>query len=211
MIRRDVLLALVGAATAPFVVDPFGGTPARAAGVDINSILHDPEAPVGGNPNGDVTIVAFFDYNCPFCKKSEPDLKRIVETDGRIKLVYKDWPILTEASIHGARLALAAKYQNKYQQIHDALLAIPGHKIPATQMLEAAKATGIDSTKLLEDLKAHASQIDGLLQRNLAQADAMGLQGTPVFLIGPFLVAQALDLDGFKGAVAQARERQASK
>jgi protein-disulfide isomerase len=71
-----------------------------------------------GNPKGDGTIVAFLDYNCPFCEKSEPDLERIVKEDGRVRLVYKDWPALTEASIYGAQLALAAKYQGEYDLAH---------------------------------------------------------------------------------------------
>jgi protein-disulfide isomerase len=76
---------------------------ARADDADItrDAILNDPAAPVAGNPKGDLTIVSFFDYNCRFCKKSEPDLERLVKTDGKIRLVYKDWPILTEASITG--------------------------------------------------------------------------------------------------------------
>lgn len=77
-----------------------------------------------GNPKGNITIVTFFDYNCPYCKKAEPDLERVVKEDGQIRLVYKDWPILTKASVYGAQMALAAKYQGKYDAVHAALMAI---------------------------------------------------------------------------------------
>ncbi|WP_283807051.1 DsbA family protein [Bradyrhizobium elkanii] len=69
-------------------------------------ILNDPETPTGGNPNGDLTIVDFFDYNCPYCKAAAKNLEKVVKDDGRIRLVYKDWPILHPTSIIGARLAL---------------------------------------------------------------------------------------------------------
>src|SRR5260370_4468765 len=87
--------------------------PAWSASVDVDAILNDPEAPVAGNPMGDVTIVAFLHYNCPFCKRATPDLDKFVQTDGKVRLVYKDWPILTKASVYGAKLALARKYQGK--------------------------------------------------------------------------------------------------
>lgn len=182
---------------------------AQSAAVDTNAILNDPEAPVAGNPKGDVTIVAFLDCNCPFCKKATPDLDRLVKTDGKIRLVYKDWPILSDASVYGAKTALAARYQGKYEVVHAALMAIPGRQIPIFMMRDAVKATGIDMARLGADAKAHATEIGALLQRNLAQADSLGLEGTPVFLIGPYKVAAVLDYDGFKKSVADARARQA--
>ncbi len=175
------------------------------------AILNDPEAPVGGNPKGDVTIVAFEDYNCPYCKKAEPALQRLIKDDGHIRLVYKDWPILSETSLYGAELALAAKYQGKYEVVHRALMQIPG--APGTRadkavMDKAVHEAGIDVARLNKDLDAHLVDIGALLQRNNAQAKGMGFQGTPVFLIGPYLVAAALDYDGFKKVVAQAREKE---
>ncbi|KOX53037.1 DsbA family protein [Methylobacterium sp.] len=207
MDRRTLLALLPAAALAPTLLSPPGAGQAFAEGIDANAILNDPEAPVSGNAKGDLTIVAFLDYNCPFCKKSEPDLLRLVKADGRIRLVHKDWPILGDASVYGAQLALAAKYQGRYDAVHRALMAIPGHKIPKERMLEAVSAAGVDMARLEEDRKTHQAEIAALLQRNLDQADALGLQGTPVFLIGPLKVAAALDFDGFKQAVTQARAR----
>ena len=168
-------------------------------------ILNDPAAPVAGNPAGDVTIVAFLDYNCPFCKKAAPDLERAVKQDGRVRLVYKDWPILSEASKYGARAALAAKYQGKYQEVHNALLAVPGRKITEDQMREAISKSAVDLTRMERDMKAHAAEIDTVLDRNLAQADGLGLQGTPVFLIGSFMVPSVLSYEEFQKVIAEAR------
>ncbi|MHB2205336.1 DsbA family protein [Methylobacterium sp. CM6257] len=207
MDRRTLLALLPAAALAPALLAPPGAGQAFAEGIDANAILNDPEAPVSGNAKGDLTIVAFLDYNCPFCKKSEPDLLRLVKSDGRIRLVHKDWPILGDASVYGAQLALAAKYQGRYDAVHRALMAIPGRRISKERMLEAVSAAGADMARLEEDGKAHQGEIAALLQRNLDQADALGLQGTPVFLIGPLKVAAALDYDGFKQAAAQARAR----
>jgi protein-disulfide isomerase len=178
---------------------------AQDADTSANSILNDPAAPVAGNPKGDLTIVTFFDYNCPFCKKAEPALEKVVAEDGHIRVVYKDWPILTKASVYGAQLALAAKYQGKYDAVHAALMSIPGAKIPEDQMLAAIRKSGVDMNRLDADLKAHADEITALLRRNLTQADALELQGTPAYLVGHFKVTSALTYEGFKRAVADAR------
>lgn len=206
MHRRDFIRLAAVSLLPPALMAGTGR--ALAQSVDVEGILRDPEAPTAGNPNGDVTIVAFFDYNCPFCKKSEPDLARVVKEDGNIRVVYKDWPILTKASVYGAQLALAAKYQDKYHEVHAALMAIPGRKIPEEQMLEAVKASGVDMNRLNLDLTLHGPQIAAQLKRNNSQAESIGLQGTPTYLVGP-LLASTLDYASFKRAIAEARRRQA--
>lgn len=207
MNRRQVLsVALTSTVAAALVLTR---SDAFAQGVDVKGILHDPETPTFGNPKGDVTIVAFFDYNCPFCKKAAPDLERAVKEDGKVRLIYKDWPVLTEASLYGAQLALAAKYQGKYQLVHHALMAIPGRRIPKEQMLTATKASGVDMIRLEADMQQQAAAIMALIRRNTDQADSLGLQGTPAYLIGPFRTS-TLDYAGFKEALAEARRRQAS-
>lgn len=206
MNRRQLLSVVT---TAPLVTAWAFRTPvALAQSVNTNDILNDPEAPTFGNPKGDVTIVAFLDYNCPFCKKAAPDLDRIVKEDGKVRLVYKDWPILSEASLYGAQLALAAKYQGKYHSVHHALMAIPGRKIPKEQMLAAVKESGVDFNRLQADMQQQDAAIMGLIRRNSAQADAIGLRGTPSYLIGPFRTS-TLDYSGFKEALVEARRRQA--
>lgn len=205
MKRRDFLTA----AALGLALPALSGGPAFAEDIDVDAILHDPAAPTAGNAKSDVTIVAFLDYNCPYCKKSAPDLDRIVREDGKIRLVYKDWPVLTEASVYGAQLALAAHYQQQYDRVHHALMAIPGGRVPQDKMLAAVKASGVGLEQLQSDLKAHAADITALLRRNLAQADSLGLQGTPTYLVGPFRTS-TLDYAGFKQVVSDARKKQAA-
>ena len=112
---------------------------AAAGAIDVEAILNDPATPVAGDPAGDVAIVAFMDYNCPFCKRSSPDLERFVDDDGKVRLVYKDWPILTDASVVGAHLALAAKYQGKYRDAHVAMMSIRGQKIDEASLRAASR------------------------------------------------------------------------
>ncbi|WP_332683359.1 DsbA family protein [Bosea sp. (in: a-proteobacteria)] len=211
MNRRTVLVRLAASGFALASVQGLiGFGSARAVETDSNTVLNDPEAPTAGNPKGDVTIAAFLDYNCPFCKKAAPDLRRIVKTDGRIRLVYKDWPILGDASVYGAQLALGAHYQGKYEAVHHALMGLPSLRIPKDKVLQAVQAAGVDMARLQADLDARADAITALLRRNLAQADAIGLEGTPAYLVGPFRTS-ALNYAGFKQVVADARARQAAK
>jgi protein-disulfide isomerase len=174
-------------------------------------IFNDPETPTGGNPNGDLTIVDFFDYNCPYCKAAAKHLEKVVKADGNIRLVYKDWPILHPTSIIGARLALAAKYQGKYLPVHHALMDIPGYGVAQEKMIEATRNAGIDAAQLDSDMTAHADDIARLIKRNLNIAEAIGLQGTPGFLVGMFKVNEALNEQGFIRVVADARARQKAK
>ncbi len=209
MNRRDVLRyatawsLLGGPASLP------GGPACAQPGViDVNAVLNDPESPLGGNPKGDVTIVVYFDYNCPYCKKSMPDMNRFVTQDGKVRIVYKDWPILAPSSITGAKLALAAKFQGKYLAVHNALMAIPHGHVTDDEMREAAAAApGVDMARLTADAEKHDDEITALLKRNSEQADVMGLPGTPVYLIGPFKMASALDYDGFAQVVADTRKQ----
>ena len=181
---------------------------AAQSDVSREMIVGDPAAPVAGDPKGDVTIVAYLDYNCGFCKKSAPALDRLVKSDGKIRLVYKEWPILSETSVVGAKLALAAKYQGKYREAHQALMGIVGAKIPTEKMTAALTSAGIDMARLKADAATHNAEITAAIKRNDAQARGMGFRGTPVYLVGPLLVAAPLDDAGFKEAVSQARKRQ---
>lgn len=208
MDRRTLLALLPTVALVPALLSLAPHTDeAFAQGIDPNAILNDPDAPVSGNPKGDLTVVAFLDDNCPFCKKAKPDLTRLLKSDGRIRLVHKDWPLLGDASVYSAEIALAAKYQSRYDDVHRALMGVPGRMIRKERMLEAVSASGVDMARLEADRTSHQSEIPALLQRNLDQVDALGLQGTPAFLIGPLKVAAALDYDSFKQAVGQARAK----
>ncbi|HWK64351.1 MAG TPA: DsbA family protein [Rhizobiaceae bacterium] len=183
----------------------------RAQEIEVTKemILDDPAAPTGGNPKGDVTIVNFTDYNCPYCKKVAPVLARVIKDDGRIRHVYKDWPVIRPTSVEGARLALAAHHQGRYEAAHAALMGVPATRdgISAEEMRAALKGAGIDMARLDIDLAGRSREIEALIQRNMAQGDALGLTGTPSFLVGPFRVS-TLDYAGFKQVIADARESQ---
>ncbi|WP_428032041.1 DsbA family protein [Ancylobacter sp.] len=215
MKRRALLLTAAGALLAAslplFAATPDVSPPAgTSTPLDVDALLNDPKTPTFGNPKGDVTIVAFFDYNCGYCRKSLPELERLVAEDGKIRLVYKDWPILAESSVVAAQLALAANFQGQYLAAHKTLMKLPG-KSTTERMSEALADAGIDRARLAKDLKAHAGDIGALLKRNNAQAEALGLPGTPVYLVGPFKVAAALDYQGFKDVVEDARKRAAER
>src|SRR6202021_3463536 len=99
--------------------------PALAESDDVLTealVLRDPDIPVAGNAGGNISIVEYFDYQCPYCRKVEPELSQVVHDDGKVRLVRKDWPILGPASVTAARMALASKYQDKSTQAHDALI-----------------------------------------------------------------------------------------
>ena len=163
-----------------FALAALSASPALAAEINVEEILGDPAAPVGGDPKGDVTIVAFLDYNCPFCKKATPGLARAVRDDGHTRLVYKDWPILAPSSVDGAELALAAKYQGKYEEAHAAMMALKGRSTPQ-QFRAPSKApasTWLGSTPTspptARDHGAHQAQ-----QRRGGIAGASGHAGFP--------------------------------
>ncbi|MFT4080761.1 DsbA family protein [Rhodomicrobium sp.] len=203
---RRLAAALAFAAATALPLAPHSAV-AKDDPLSREAMYEDPDAPVSGNPKGDVTIVAFLDYNCPYCKKSVGDLKRIVRDDGKIRLIYKEWPILGNASKLASRLALAANYQGKYEAAHEALMRAVNHASTRAQLVKALGNAGIDTTRLEADLAAHGKDIDRALARNDAQGDIVGFQGAPTYLIGP-LVSSTLDYAGFKRAVADARARQ---
>ena len=200
--RRGLIVALLAGGLAL-------GALAQATKADEDAILRDQDAPVAGNPAGDVTVVAFLDYDCPYCKVAAPDLARIVKEDGNIRLVYKDWPVIAKLSVYAAQLALAAKHQGRYQQTHDALMATKG-RLGRDQVSAALRAGSVDLERLQADLDAHGEEIQALLRRTMAQADVLGLQSTPTYLVGPFQTS-TLDYQGFKQVVADARTLQRSK
>jgi protein-disulfide isomerase len=173
-------------------------------------VLRDPEIPVVGNPDGDITIVEYFDYNCPYCRKVAPELRQVVQDDGKVRLVHKDWPVLGEVSVIAARMALASKYQDKYVQAHDALIGVAS-KLTAPRIRELLAGAGIDLDRADRDLAANAKAIDAIIARNGAQATAFGFKGTPSFIVGKFRVPGVLTMAQFDQAIADARKAAAQK
>ena len=168
-------------------------------------VLRDPDIPVAGNPNGDITIVEWFDYNCPYCRKLEPELRQVVQDDGKVRLVLKDWPILGPVSTVASRMALAAKYQDKFVQAHDAMIGVSS-KLTEPRVRELLAGAGIDIDRLDRDLAANAKAIDAILIRNNDQAEAFGFRGTPSFIVGKFRVPRPLSMAEFEQVIADARK-----
>ena len=170
----------------------------------VRAILAKPGIEMTGAPRPDVTIVEYFDYNCPYCRRLGPTFRRLVAADRKIAIIYKDWPILGEVSVYAARCALAARYQGRYLVAHDALL--DGPRLSQDDQVESLlQAAGIDVEKLKKDLIAHSQDIDALLARHGTEADALELQGTPGILIGRQLVSGVADFGFIQKMIAEAR------
>ena len=173
-----------------------------------DALLHDAASPIIGNPHGDVTIVAFVDYNCAYCKKSEADLEALVADDPQVRVIYKDWPILAKTSVAAAKVAIAAGWQGKYAEMHKELMRMRAHPANDADISQAAVAAGVDIARLNKDLDQRDGEIIALLKRNFQEAEALQLKGTPVYLVGPFITASPLDLPQFKQIVADARQEE---
>ncbi|MEX1108403.1 MAG: DsbA family protein, partial [Dongiaceae bacterium] len=162
-------------------------------------------SPVAGNPGGDVTMVEFFDYNCPYCKRVAPDIATLLEADGNIRFVYKEWPILSEESEIAARAALAAHQQSEdaYVRLHDAMMAHRG-KLDRDTVMALAATQGLNMERLEDDMEG--DQVTAEIEHVRRLADQIGIDGTPAFLIGEQVVPGAIDIEEMKRLVAAARE-----
>lgn len=167
------------------------------------ALERDPGTPVLGNPDGDVSIVEFFDYRCPYCRKVAKTVKKLMEDDGNIRLVMKEFPILGPQSIQAARAALASVKQGKYEEFHFALMTEPGD-MSDPYLRQVARTVGLDVEQLQKDMQS--KEIDEMIQRNHALARALDIGGTPAFVIGNTLVPGAVDLPTLKRLVAKARK-----
>ncbi|WP_240002302.1 DsbA family protein [Oleisolibacter albus] len=167
------------------------------------ALTDSPTSPVGGNPKGDVTLVEFFDYNCGYCKRTHPERVEAVKKDGKVRLVYKEFPILAPSSMEAAKAALAAQRQGKYEAMHTALMTHQG-KLDTDTIREIAKGVGLDVKKLEDDMGDPAIQKE--IQANLDLGPKLGIRGTPGFIVGDTIVPGAIQADQFKQLFAQARD-----
>lgn len=163
----------------------------------------DPNAPVIGNPDGDVTVVEFFDYNCPYCKRAAPIVKGVIAGDGNVRVVYREWPILGEGSVFAARAALAARNQGKYEEFHWALMGLNGRANEASVM-KAARALGLDEDKLRADM--NAPEVDAHIQVSMDLARGLGFTGTPSFVIGDALAPGLIEQAQMEQLISAVRE-----
>jgi protein-disulfide isomerase len=173
-------------------------------------VLRDPDIPVAGNADGDITIVEYFDYQCPYCRKLEPELRQVVQDDGKVRLAWKDWPILGPVSVIAARMALACKFQDKYREAHDTLIGV-NSKLTEPRIRELLAGAGIDVERADRDLASNANAIDAILARNNDQATAFGFKGTPSFIVGKFRVPGVLTMEQFGQVIADARKAASAK
>ena len=162
----------------------------------------DPDSSVIGNPDGDVVVVEFFDYRCPYCVRVAEDLREVVEDDGNIRLVMKEFPILGPESMVAARMALAAEKQGKYEELHFAMMTVSG-KLTEDKAFKIAEKIDLDMDQLRRDMEA--PEIDAMLQRNFALAQALQINGTPAFVIGDEVVRGAIDMRALRQIVGQTR------
>ena len=167
-------------------------------------VFSDPSTPVGGNPQGDVAIVEFFDYRCPYCKQVEPSLESMLKQDPKLRFVYKEFPILGPVSVTAAHAALAAQRQGKYDAFHDAMMEARGN-ITDDTVYRIAGSVGLDVDKLKRDMAS--PEITQTIRQNMKLADALDIHGTPAFVIGDKVVPGAVDLDTLKSMVSEARKK----
>lgn len=163
----------------------------------------DPNAPVLANPDGDVTIVEFFDYNCPYCRQAMPQVDAVVAQDQGVRLVYREWPILGEGSVFAAKAALAAREQGKYEELHVAMMGMQGRANEGS-VLSAARDIGLDIDKLRVDMEA--PEVNDHIQASMELARALGFSGTPSFVVGDELVPGFVEADVLLEQVSAMRE-----
>jgi protein-disulfide isomerase len=175
---------------------------ARAAIGHVQGELVLPTDPVAGDPHGDVTIVEFFDTRCPYCRKMEPVMDSFLMQDRKVRLVYKDLPILGPASVLGTKALLAAQKQDAYTRMREAVMKLP----PDTtlpQIETAARGLGLDWPRMARDMDDPSVQ--ARIEANLKLARTLGIQGTPALVIGSDLIPGAVDVPDLQKAVAEAR------
>jgi protein-disulfide isomerase len=162
----------------------------------------DPASPVRGNANGDVTLVEFFDYNCPYCRQILPALAALQETNPRLRIVYKEFPILSDNSRFAARAALASRNQDKYFEFHDALMGAGGITTPE-KVIEIARGVGLSIRRLRQDM--NGPEIQATINRNLELAASLRITGTPGFVVGDRIFRGAADGETLQALIDRGR------
>jgi protein-disulfide isomerase len=172
----------------------------------LAAILADPLAtPPAGNARGDVTVVEYFDYNCPVCRHIEPELRQLLASDPKVRLVHKDWPVFGDASVYAAYCSFAAAREGKYQIAHDALITSRMDLDSKEDVRAVLRAAGVDLKKIDADVALHEKEYSEVLARNKRETAVLGLRGTPGLIIGNHLVLGSIDYLQLKQMIAEAR------
>jgi protein-disulfide isomerase len=173
---------------------------------NADTIFNSPRGVVLGNKDGDVTFVEFFDYNCGYCKRAMADMLDLMKSDHKLKVVLKEFPVLSEGSVDAAKVAVAVRMQDptgqKYLDFHQKLLGGRGPADKARAMA-AAKDAGLDTAKLEKDMQS--PEVKATIAENFKLAEDMGMNGTPSYVIGKQVVVGAVGLDGLKEKISVAR------
>lgn len=177
-----------------------------AVRAEAKDLFSDPDSFVGGNPQGDVTLVEFFDYRCGYCKQAKPEVDAALRKDGNVRVIYKEFPILGPDSVTASRVAIATMLTQpaKYRPLHEALMASKG-ALPEATVLQIASEAGVDVAKVRASLKD--PRIDKIITANRGLAERLGIEGTPAFIIGEDLIAGAAPADRYTAAFAAARKK----
>jgi len=175
----------------------------QALSTNTKALLHHPMSPVSGDTAGDVTLVEFFDYQCGYCKRVIDSMVGLVKSDKKLRVVWKELPILGPNSRFAASAAMAAKKQGKYFEFHIALMKSRGQLSPEKVMRIARKA-GIDVAQLQEDMGD--PKINTYLDETIKLAQSLGIRGTPGFVIGQKIIPGAVELDQLKAFIAEERK-----
>ncbi|MFE0756527.1 DsbA family protein [Inquilinus sp. NPDC058860] len=165
-------------------------------------IFRSASSPVIGNAQGDVTLVEFFDYQCGYCKRAQPDLERLIKADGGLKVVLKEFPILGPASVTAARASLAAQKQGKYLDFHTKMMGLKG-QLTDQVIYDTAQQVGLDLDKLKQDM--NDPSVVAELRANMDLAEALGVQGTPAFVINDQIIPGAVGFDALKSQIDKDR------
>jgi protein-disulfide isomerase len=171
-----------------------------------DKLLNSPRSVVVGNPQGDVTMVEFFDYNCGYCKKSLSDVRDMIKADPKLRVVIRDFPVLGPDSVEASMVAVAVKNQlsgDKYFDFHQKLLESKG-RVGKERALAVAKEAGADPAKLTKDLES--PEIRATLEETMRVADALKLQGTPAFVIGDDVIFGAVGTEPLQSSIASVRQ-----
>ena len=158
---------------------------------------------VAGNPEGKISVVEFFDYNCGYCRHSLADVLKLLDKDKDVRLVFKEFPILGPGSVSAAKASIAARRQNKYWDFHLALMRERG-TVDEAKVFAVAKTVGLDIPKLKADMES--ADVAKIIAQNQALAEALSIQGTPAFVIDQTLIPGAPGYDGLANAVAAVKE-----
>lgn len=175
----------------------------RAAIADNrDQLLEAPHTPVGGNPDGDVTLVEFFDYRCAYCRRVVPSMQTLLEEDRNLRMVFKDLPVLGPDSVRAAQAALASRLQDGYVPFHFALMAADDLSMAGIRAI--AKSLGLDPDRLERDMAS--AEVGAAIEANYALANELGIEGTPAFVIGDQLVPGAVEKARLEQLIREARQ-----